>query len=96
VADIIFSPGDFCWGVIFDVTQADIDIIDVKEGADPKNPEDGAYKQLKLSNDVVTYGVVKKERFVRPHNDYVDLIIHGARSYGLPPDWIRHLESFKL
>jgi len=31
VADII-SPGDFCYGIVFDVTEEDLKVIDKKEG----------------------------------------------------------------
>lgn len=90
VADVIFSTGEFCWGVIFDVTKSDLDIIDVKEGVGSK-----AYRQFNLPDAMITYEVVKKENFVKPHADYVDLIIDGARHYGLPQTWIDYLESFK-
>lgn len=90
VADIISSLGDFCWGVAFDVTQADLDILDVKEGV-----KYGSYRQLPLPNGMITYEVVEKENFVKPHVEYVNLIIEGAIHYGLPQAWIDYLESFK-
>ena len=90
VADVIFSPNDFCWGVVFDVAKEDLDVLDSKESV-----KSGAYKQIKLSDDMITYVVVNKTDFVQPHPDYVDLIIHGARKYGLPQTWIDKLESFK-
>ncbi len=90
VADIIFSPGDFCCGVVFDVTQTDLDILDVKEGV-----EYGSYRQITLPNGMITYKVVKKENFVQPSDEYIDLIIQGANYYDLPPSWIDKLESFK-
>jgi hypothetical protein len=91
VADIISSHGDFCWGVVFDVTQTDLDILDEKEGV-----KYGSYRRFTLPNGMVTYEVVQKEKCVQPSNKYVDIIIEGARHYGLPPDWIKHLESFKI
>lgn len=91
VADIIFSTGDFCWGVNFDVDKQDLSILDMKEGV-----SSGAYKQFPLSDNVITYVVVNKANFVQPHPDYVDLIIQGARKYNLPQTWIDKLESFKI
>lgn len=90
VADIIYSQGDFCCGVVFDVTKEDLDVLDIKEGV-----KSGAYKQIKLSDDMITYVVVNKTDFVQPHPDYVDLIIHGAKKYDFPQTWIDKLESFK-
>ena len=94
VADIINSPGDFCWGVIFDISDDDWKVLNKKEGCklDQKN---SAYKRCHLFDDVYTYEVVKKKKFVRPSTDYVDLIINGAKHYGLPESWINKLESFK-
>lgn len=90
VADIIRSPGDFCYGVVFDVTEADLKILDIKEGV-----ESGDYKRLEVSEGLVTYEVAKKTNFVKPSTEYMDLIIQGAKYYGLPQIWIDRLESFK-
>ncbi len=90
VADIIKDEKSFCWGVIFDVNSNDWPILDEKEGV-----LSNAYKQLYLSDDVYTYTVVKKCCFVQPHQDYLNLIIEGARQHKLPESWIRHLESFR-
>jgi len=89
VADIICEPGDCCWGVVFDVTDGDLDVLDCKEGVGSC-----AYRRISLPDDMITYVVCKKD-FVKPHQDYVDLIIEGARYYGLPKGWIARLESFK-
>jgi len=91
VADIISKPGDFCWGVVFDVGQSDLYILDKKEGV-----KDGSYRRVMLPNYMVTYEVVQKEKFIQPSNKYVDIIIEGARRYSLPPDWIGYLKSFKI
>lgn len=91
VADIIKSDGEFCWGIIFDVVQEDLNIIDLKEGV-----SQGAYRQITLPKGMITYEVVKKQDFVQPHNDYIDLIIEGAKNYSLPQSWIDKLESFKI
>ncbi len=94
VADIIASEGDYCWGVVFDVTDEDLEIIDMKEGVKPDGT--GAYKRLSLPDNMMTYVVVKKESdFVQPTNEYLDAIIEGAKNYGLPKEWIDKLESFK-
>lgn len=90
VADIIFSTGDFCYGVVFDVIESDLDILDEKEGV-----KYGSYRQITLPNGIITYEVVKKEKYVQPSTMYLNLIIEGAKKYGLPESWINHLESFK-
>ncbi len=93
VIDIIWSPGDFCYGVVFDVSEADFEILDKKEGT--KSDGTGAYKRLTLPDGMITYDVVDKSDFVQPTNDYVDTIIEGAEKYDLPQDWRDELKSFK-
>lgn len=90
VADIIHSPGDYCWGVVFDVEKDDLIVLDCKEGV-----KYCTYKRLELADGMITYDVVKKIYFVQPHPTYVNLIIEGAKHYGLPEDWIKILESYK-
>lgn len=99
VADIVYSKNDIVYGVVFDVSESDLKIIDRKEGAP------NFYKQRKvkvkllkgevLDDDVVTYEVDDKEDFVSPTKDYVDIIIKGAIDFDLPQIWIDKLKSFK-
>ena len=49
VADIISSTGDFCYGVIFDVRNAELDVLDIKEGV-----KSGDYRRLHLSDKMIT------------------------------------------
>ncbi len=90
VADIIHSNGDFCYGIVFDVTEKELKIIDEKEGV-----KYGVYRRFNITDSMISYEVVKKTAFVKPSSKYVDLIIEGARHYGLPHSWIEKLESFK-
>ena len=90
VADIVSRQGSFCYGVVFDVNDAEKKILDQKEGAPT------FYRELELTDEIFTYDVVNKDAdFIQPSNDYVNLIIEGAKNYGLPQSWIEKLESFK-
>ena len=99
VSDIIYCPGDFCWGVVFDISEEDLKILDKKEGVrkNKKGEDIGAYVRFDdLPNGMITYKVRDREPdFVQPHNDYVNHIITGAKKYGLPQSWIDKLELFK-
>ncbi len=90
VADIIHSNGDFCYGVVFDVTEEELKIIDKKEGV-----KVGAYRRFNITDSIMSYEVVEKITFVQPSSKYIDLIVEGAKHYGLPQSWIEKLESFK-
>jgi gamma-glutamylcyclotransferase len=94
VADIIFSKGNFCYGVVFDVAEHDFKILDKKEGVHEDGM--GAYERLELENGSITYKVrVKDDNFIQPSNEYLDVIITGAKNHELPDDWIEKLESFR-
>ena len=90
VADIIYSNGDFCYGIVFDVTEEELKVIDKKEGV-----KVGAYRRFNITDSMMSYEVVEKTTFVQPSSKYIDLIVEGAKHYDLPPSWIEKLESFK-
>ena len=89
VADILESKGDYCYGIVFDVTEDDLEIIDDKEWVKPDHQ--GAYERFYLSNDLVTYVANKKGEFFQPSDKYLNVIIEGAKNYGLPEEWIEKL-----
>lgn len=98
VADIIYSKNDFVYGIVFDVTKDDFNVLDKKEGSPY------FYKQSKVKvkllneevlDDVISYEVDDKEDFVSPTRKYIDILIKGAKYYSLPQIWIDKLESFK-
>ena len=89
VADIVWGPGSFCYGAVFDITDKEKEILDEKEGAP------SFYKELPLPGGIFTYEVVNKKQSSLPEDSYLDLIIQGAKNYGFPQSWIDSLESFR-
>lgn len=98
VADIVCDKGKSVYGILFETTDDDLRILDRKEGV-----ESGAYRRILVTVDlsqnkkvsgVATYEVINKGS-VHPNYEYVQLIIDGAKAYGLPEQWIEKLESFK-
>jgi gamma-glutamylcyclotransferase len=94
VADIIEYKGDYCYGIVFDVSENDLKIIDKKEWV--RSDHKGAYERLYLSDNLVTYVANKQGDFFQPSDRYLNIIIEGAKNYGLPQEWIKKLESFKI
>ncbi len=90
VADIIHSDGDFCYGVVFDVTEKELEIIDEKEGVESR-----ACRRFNITDSMMSYEVIEKTTFVKPSSKYIDLIIEGVKHYDLPQSWIEKLGSFK-
>ena len=94
VADIIECEGDHCYGIVFDVTEDDLNIIDKKEGVKPDHK--GAYERFYFTDNLVTYIANKQGDFFQPSDRYLNIIIEGAKNYSLPQEWIKTLESFKI
>ena len=96
VADIVAEPGSTVWGVLYEIREGDVAILDRKEGhgwAYVREPftvrlESGGEQQA------VAYTVRNKESSpVRPSRAYLSDVVNAARERALPPSYIRHLEA---
>ncbi len=87
------------WGVVFTVTKQDLERLDQFEGVPV-----GAYKRELI--DVVdrygktlrlwTYKAAPQEPGgFKPHRDYIELYVQGAKHFGLPPDYVKFLEQLR-
>ncbi|HEX4720015.1 MAG TPA: gamma-glutamylcyclotransferase family protein [Thermoleophilaceae bacterium] len=98
VADVVPDPGASVWGVLYELSDSDIDGLDRKEGngwayervpvvvrAGPRWDEEVA---------AVTYRVCEREPAeVEPSRDYLDGLIAAAHARGLPPAYSAELEA---
>jgi len=108
IADIVYDPGKYVQGVLFDLTEADLAVLDRKVGRklDASGREVGTYKRIEVKVAplgrgepvaAVTYQGTNVDRFhIPPTQHYIDLIIQGAYSYGLSMMWISYLQSFSI
>jgi hypothetical protein len=106
IADIVYDPGKYVAGVLFDLAEADLKVLDQKVGRklDAAGREIGVYRhtQVKVaplgrSEPVmaVTYQGTQIGRFdIPPTRHYMDLLIQGAFQHGLSVMWISYLQSF--
>jgi hypothetical protein len=106
IADIVYDPGKYVAGVLFDLSEADLSILDQKVGRklDPSGKEIGIYKRIETEAaplgkgqavKAVTYQGVNVERYhIPPTQHYMDLVIQGAYSFGLSMMWIAYMQSF--
>src|SRR5579862_9664239 len=87
------------WGVVFTVAERDLERLDRFEGV-----QGGAYRPALI--DVVdqqgktvkgwTYKAVPQEPGdFKPHKDYIDLYVRGAKHFGLPSDYVKFLEQLR-
>jgi len=97
VANIELRDGEFVKGVIFEVKEEDIPKLDEKEGS-PLFYEQVPIKHgdKRIWGDVFTYAVPSertKPYHVKPIKDYINVIINGARKYGLSEEWLKKLAN---
>jgi hypothetical protein len=106
VADIVYDPGKYVAGALFDLTAAEMAVLDEKVGRklDDAGKEIGLYKQIKVKCaplvkgepvEAITYTGVNIEKYhIPPTQHYMDLVVQGAFSFGLSMMWIAYLQSF--
>lgn len=103
VADIVPTPEEEVWGVVYQIDELDVGALDEWEGYSPRR-ERNAYLRVEIhvfrdgdENQpvaVVTYVVTDKESSVPPPNEeYKRLIVEGAKYWHLPDDYITKLEK---
>lgn len=97
VADVVPDPASQVWGVVYRLYRRDLESLDSYEGyrgAKGKN----AYLRVKTvvwqqgdparPLEVYIYRAVPQADFIKPSREYLKLIEEGARSWGLPAEYI--------
>jgi cation transport regulator ChaC len=105
IADIVYDPGKYVAGAVFEITDNEAKILDQKidrklEG----DREVGVYQRIEVKVALLgkpdkitamTYQGVNVERYhIPPTKHYMDLVIAGAYGFGLSMMWIAYLQSF--
>jgi len=106
IGDIVYDPGKYVAGALFDLSDTEIKILDqkVERRVDASNNEIGIYKRINVkvsplgkgeSVEAMTYqGITVEKYHIPPTQSYMDLVIQGAYSHGLSMMWISYLQSF--
>jgi hypothetical protein len=106
LADIVYDPGKYVMGALFEVTEAELSVFDAKveRKLDPAGNEIGLYKRIEVKVaplgrgepvKAVTYQGVTAEKYHVPQTQhYMDLLIQGAYGFGLSMMWMSYLKSF--
>ena len=106
MADIVYDPGKYVMGVLFDLNGIELDLLDQKvcRERDRAGNEIGVYKQVELKVAplgkgepvvAVTYqGVSVDRNHIPPTKHYMDLLTQGACVQGLSTMWMSYLQSF--
>ncbi len=95
-ANIAPAPGATVWGVAYQITRRELVRLDSTEGV-----PGGNYRHVGLSCDtqdgevlpVLTYIAAGNPVDGRPSLRYLTLLRDGARTHGLPDEWIQFLDD---
>lgn len=106
IADIVYDPGKYVAGVLFEMSEAEVGVLDLKVGRklDGAGKEMGIYKRIEVkvaplgkgeAVRATTYQGMNVERYnIPPTQHYMDLVVQGAYSFGLSIMWISYLQTF--
>jgi hypothetical protein len=107
IADIVYDPGKYVAGALFDLSEADLKILDAKVGRkmDPTTEKEvGTYARtiVKVAPlgkgdpvSAMTYQGISVEKYhIPPTQHYMEMVVQGAYSFGLSMMWIAYLQSF--
>ena len=105
IADIVYDPGKYVQGALFDLTDAEMKALDAKVGRKMDGDREvGIYKRIEVkvaplgkgeAANAVTYQGLNVERYhIPPTQHYMDLVIQGAYGFGLSMMWVAYLQSF--
>jgi gamma-glutamylcyclotransferase len=99
VADMVFSPGDRVWGVVYELSEPDLINLDKCEGI---NLERGYLRQeivvhTKEEERIVAWSYFVKNKTGRgsPSDKYLKVVLAGARFHSLPEDYLDFLEKIE-
>ncbi len=106
IADIVYDPGKYISGAMFEVTEAEMAALDQKvdRRVDASGREIGAYKRIEIKVaplkrgepvQAVTYQGTSVDRYhIAPTRHYMDVVLQGAFTFGLSMMWVAYLQSF--
>lgn len=94
-ANLVESPGDITWGVLYEINSSDKNRLDEIEGG-----YESVYIQAQQPDgniiEALTYVSKKLTNDTRPYSWYKELVLSGAREHNLPQDYIAYLEGFPV
>jgi gamma-glutamylcyclotransferase len=105
IADIVYDPGKYVAGVLFDLSEAEMKTLDAKVNRKMEGDKEvGLYKRIEVKVaplgkgepvKAITYTGVNIEKYhIPPTQHYMDLLIQGCYRHGLSMMWVAYLQSF--
>ena len=91
------SPGEKVWGMVFDITDEDLKLLDEFEGDVPE----GTFRHVQVTvigdgdeKMMVTTYVANPIGKFKPKEHYLDWVIKGLKHWKLPDDYIELWKSY--
>ena len=97
-ADIIKSHGDEVWGLVYELTDSDMQKLDGYEGHPRyyKRITVNVVDEVGMKKEVETYEVSEKSKqYEKPSREYLDIIIHAANEYNFPESYKKVINAFQ-
>ena len=98
VADVIQDQDSKVWGLVFEISDSDLERLDRYEGY--HKDQTSMYERWKAVidtpngqiSDVWVYTVVEKQKFIQPTLEYLQIIKDAAVRWNFPKDYQQTLE----
>ena len=107
VADVLPAQGQSVWGVVYNIAETEIGLLDQDEGYRPGRPaENNSYvrEQRHVLRDGDAEQPLVASIYIAnpqpnpplPNNDYKRQIVNGARFWHLPSEYVARLEQIAV
>ena len=102
VADVVPAPGQNVWGVVYEISNRDVENLDRSEGYRSGRERNSYWRReclVLLMGDerrpqkLFAYFGDPQSKPPGPNAEYKELIVSGARQWHPPNDYIRQLEA---
>lgn len=97
IGSVTPSPGEKVWGMIFDITDEDLKLLDAFEGEVPE----GAYHHVQVTvlteageKMLVTTHAAKPIGKFKPKEHYLEWVIKGLKHWKMPDECIQQWQAF--
>ncbi|HEX2032253.1 MAG TPA: gamma-glutamylcyclotransferase family protein [Actinomycetota bacterium] len=93
-ANVQPDPDGHVWGVVWEVTEEDLDRLDTYEGHPTFYRREQVTVQMgDEAVECTTYRVAHQEGYIRPSDTYLNLVRSAMRVHGLPPEALDMFEQ---
>ena len=95
-ADVVEDASSVVWGVLYEVDEACIASMDRVEGVPTAYRRERAtvFDDADQPQEAIIYMANRTGEFL-PSRSYLEVILRGARAYGLPAEYVRMLERIR-